>query len=206
MDFISEIISGNYYQNNLNVMDLAFMNKQIINKSLKVTNKAYIENIETNSINSKILNVTENNEIILEPEANLKLTTFPNLKFKIKDVFEVLCFMKYLNKICGKNLEKCNLSNLLRNQTNFNFDVNKAYKILEDKIQSFDNITNKIYKNETKINNSTKAKINLEISKEEKSPIKNMTKINKQKILNQINSENKIKNNLRKVDLKKVFP
>jgi len=175
ISFIHQILTGNYFEQNLSVYDTAFLNKGIIKKNLKIKNQADIETVKSNNIRTKVLNITEN-EIILEPEAKLKLKSFPHLNFQLKDIFEVLYFLNYIKKICGNKIEKCNLKFLLKN--NSRYDVDKIYNEIEGKF----NINNKIFKNNTfKNSNKTQNYKKIKLSpKSEK---------NDKKIINQNNNQ-----------------
>ena len=83
--------------------------------------------LEFKNLQSEVLNITQN-EITFDPEMRLrmknsKIVIFPLKKaFKIKDIFEVIAFMKYILKICGTRLERCDFKNLL--------NVNKTDEVI----------------------------------------------------------------------------
>ena len=112
-NFFANLISGNEFVNNLEVKDLAEFNKLEVKENMKVKNEAFIDNLTVNKFNHKAFSIVDN-EIIFDPEASLKLKN-TNVSFKFKDIFEVITFMKYIVKICGSTLEKCDFNTLLKN-------------------------------------------------------------------------------------------
>ena len=113
-NFFANFIAGNEFINNLEVKELADINKLEVKESLKVKNEAIVENLSFNKLKSRAMTI-DDNEIIFDPEAVLKLKT-SKIAFKVKDVFEVITFMKYIVKICGSKLEKCDFNSLLKNR------------------------------------------------------------------------------------------
>jgi hypothetical protein len=114
-NFFANYVSGNNFVNNLEVKELAELNKVEIKDVLKVKNEADIDTLSFNKLKSRALTI-DDNEITFDPEAVLKLKR-SNIAFKVKDVFEVITFMKYIVKICGSKLEKCDFNSLLKNHT-----------------------------------------------------------------------------------------
>lgn len=112
-NFFANFISGNSFVNNLEVKDIAEFNKVEIKDDLKVKGESSFEKITFNKIKNKALTISDN-EIIFDPEATIKLRN-NKIAFKVKDIFEVITFMKYIVKICGSKLEKCDFNNLLKN-------------------------------------------------------------------------------------------
>lgn len=112
-NFFANFISGNSFVNNLEVKDIAEFNKVEVKDEIKVKGEASFEKISFNKIKNRALTITDN-EIIFDPEATIKLRN-NKIAFKIKDIFEVITFMKYIVKICGSKLEKCDFNNLLKN-------------------------------------------------------------------------------------------
>jgi len=138
-DFLKQAISGNFNEQNLNVENMAIMNEQIEIDNLKVNNQAHIASIMANRLNSNIIKISEN-EIIIEPDAKLKLKSSPSFNFEEIDVFQVLNFLNDLKSKCGKNFQNCDVKNLRRNQTSL--DNKKIYKYFEKKFVSIFNFTN----------------------------------------------------------------
>ncbi len=114
-NFFANFVSGNQFVNNLEVKDLADINKLEIKESLNVKNEAKIENLTFNKLKSRAMTI-DDNEIVFDPEALLKLKS-SKIAFKVKDIFEVITFMKYIVKICGSKLERCDFNSLLQNRT-----------------------------------------------------------------------------------------
>jgi len=112
-NFFANFISGNSFVNNLEVKDIALFNKAEVKDSLKVKGEASFEKISFNKIKNQAITIIDN-EIIFDPEATIRLRN-NKMAFKVKDVFEVITFMKYIVKICGSKLEKCDFNNLLKN-------------------------------------------------------------------------------------------
>jgi len=120
-NFFASFISGNEFLNNLEVLGSIKLNRTIIDE-LNVHNVANIEELITNNFNSQSLNISKN-EISFNPYAQVKLKNsnividiLDKVKvFHAKDIFEVIAFMKYIVKICGNKLEKCDFRNILLN-------------------------------------------------------------------------------------------
>jgi hypothetical protein len=112
-NFFANFIAGNQFINNLEVKELAEFNKLEVKDSFKSKGEAHFENLNVNKLASKALTINDN-EIIFDPEAALKMRD-TNIEFKVKDIFEVITFMKYIVKICGSKLEKCDFDTLLKN-------------------------------------------------------------------------------------------
>lgn len=112
-NFFANFVAGNNFVNNMEVKELAELNKVEVKDSLKVKNEAQVENLSFNSLKSRALSI-DDNEITFDPEAILKLKN-SKINFKVKDVFEVITFMKYIVKICGSKLERCDFNSLLKN-------------------------------------------------------------------------------------------
>lgn len=135
-NFFANFVSGNSFMNNLQVKELTELNNVEINENLKVKKEAKLENLNVNNLKSKVMTIKDN-EIILDPEGVLKLKG-SNIDYKVKDVFEVITFMKFIVKICGAKLEKCDFNNLLKEHSthketiinNNNKQKNEADKLL----------------------------------------------------------------------------
>jgi len=112
-NFFANFISGNSFVNNLEVKDIAEFNKVEVKDNIKVKGDASFEKLTFNKLKNKAMTITDN-EIIFDPEASIKLKN-NKISFKVKDIFEVITFMKYIVKICGSKLEKCDFNNLLKN-------------------------------------------------------------------------------------------
>lgn len=112
-NFFANFISGNQFMNNLEVKELAEMHKVEVKDLLKVKGEAQIENLTVNKLNTNVLSI-DGDEIVFNPEAAMKLKN-SKVSFRIKDIFEVITFMKYIVKICGSKLENCDFNTLIKN-------------------------------------------------------------------------------------------
>jgi hypothetical protein len=180
-NFFANFVAGNEFVNNLEVKDLAEMNKLEIKEMLKVKNEAQVENLSFNKLKSRAMSI-DDNEITFDPEAVLKLRN-SKIAFKVKDVFEVITFMKYIVKICGSKLERCDFNTLIKKRS-----ANQLLQL----ISAFEKKQNKLLKSETE-------KIKTEIDKAVKS-IKNVESGNEKKKSSD-NVQEKKQNNLRKENL-----
>jgi hypothetical protein len=191
-NFFANFVAGNEFVNNLEVKDLAEMNKLEIKEMLKVKNEAQVESLSFNKLKSRAMSI-DDNEITFDPEAVLKLRN-SKIAFKVKDVFEVITFMKYIVKICGSKLERCDFNTLIKNRS-----ANQLLQL----ISAFEKKQNKLLKTETE-------KIKTEINKAVKS-IKNVESGDEgEKKTSSDNFQEKKQNNLRKENLlvkskKKVY-
>jgi hypothetical protein len=112
------LLTGNEFLNNIDVNELAIFDKLEINDFLKVKDMAQFEEISVkSSFKNNLFNITDDNEIIFEDEAVIRIKNSP-IAFKAKDIFEVIAFLKFMIKICGKQMEKCDFNNLLKNSLN----------------------------------------------------------------------------------------
>ena len=111
-NFFANFISGNEYLNNLQVKDNSQFKKVEVSESLNVKKNSKINNLEFTNLRSKVVNITQN-EIVFDPDTVLKMKNskivrnFKKKAFKVKDIFEVIAFMKYILRLCGTKLEKC---------------------------------------------------------------------------------------------------
>jgi DNA polymerase III alpha subunit (gram-positive type) len=112
-NFFANFIAGNEFLNNLEVKELADFNKVEVRENFKSKGEAHMESLNTNKLTTKAMMITDN-EIIFDPEASLKMRE-SNIEFKVKDIFEVITFMKFIVNICGSKLEKCDFDTLLKN-------------------------------------------------------------------------------------------
>lgn len=122
-NFFANFISGNQYMNNLEVKELTVMHKVEVKDLLKVKGEAQIENLTVNKLNTRVLSV-DGDEISFNPEAVMKMKN-SKVNFKIKDIFEVITFMKYIVKICGSKLENCDFNTLIKN-----YNANQIMQII----------------------------------------------------------------------------
>lgn len=112
-NFFASMLSGNQISNNLEIKKLAHINKLEIPDKLKVEGHTEIHDLEVKeNFKSKVFSIS-NDRITFNPEATIKMSD-SRLVFKVKDIFEVITFMKYIVNICGSKLEKCNFGNLLK--------------------------------------------------------------------------------------------
>jgi hypothetical protein len=112
-NFFANFISGNQFMNNLEVKEMAEIHKVDVKDILKVKGEAQIENLTVNKLNTHVLSI-DGDEILFNPEAIMKMKN-SKVSFKIKDIFEVITFMKYIVKICGSKLENCDFNTLIKN-------------------------------------------------------------------------------------------
>jgi len=122
-NFFANFISGNQYMNNLEVKELTVMHKAEVKDLLKVKGEAQIENLTVNKLNTRVLSI-DGDEISFNPEAVMKMKN-SKVNFKIKDIFEVITFMKYIVKICGSKLENCDFNTLIKN-----YNANQIMQII----------------------------------------------------------------------------
>jgi hypothetical protein len=128
-------MSGNDFFNNFQVKDLTTFNKVEMKDKLKVKGDSKFEDLKIiNGLNNNIFSLNNNNEIIFDDDAILKLTNSP-IKFKARDIFEIVAFLKYIIKVCGKNMERCDFNQLLDN--NIADDQTRLVNILKEKFTKF---------------------------------------------------------------------
>ena len=197
-------------------MDLAILKQVDIRNKLNVKGIGKFNIIKTNEIQTKVMNITDN-EIIFDPDAILKLSSHSKLNFQVKDMFEVICFLKFLKKTCGNKLQKCDMKNLLKNKKD---KFGEMLNHFENKLESVDtkinkNITNEIHnlfegernktleflkkKEEEKIEKEKIQKEKIQKEKLEKEKIKkeNENKIKKNKIKNSERISSNENNNIK---------
>lgn len=160
-NFFANFISGNNFMNNLEVKEISMMNKAEIRDSLKVKNEAKIENLNVSNLNNKVLSISDN-EITFDPEAILKMKG-SRIAFKMKDVFEVITFMKFIVKICGSKLEKCDFNNLLKN-----YNSNQLLQLMNTYEKKRESSAEKVADNNKDPNKSNLRKMNFKQMKDEK--------------------------------------
>jgi hypothetical protein len=148
---IRELFSGNYFIKNLNVMDLSIFKEAEIRNKMTVKGISKMNKIKANKIETNVMNITDN-EIIFNPNAILKFSTkAKNINFKVRDIFEVIIFLKFIKAKCGKKLEKCDMRNLLKNRNQLNKNnYNNILKHFENKLEKVNatitsNITREIH-------------------------------------------------------------
>ena len=128
-NYFANILSGNEVINNIEVKKLAHLNKLEVGEKLKVEGESELSNVKVKeNFYSKVFNITDD-RITFNPEATIKMSN-SKLVFRIKDIFEVITFMKYIVKICGNKLEKCNFGNLLKNNHE---QIKQVMKLFEEK-------------------------------------------------------------------------
>jgi hypothetical protein len=142
-NFFANFISGNSFINNLEVKEITELNKVNIKESLKVKETAKIENLSFHTMENKVLTIKDN-EIIFDPEAVIRMKS-SKLAFKVKDIFEVITFMKYVVKICGSKLERCNFNTLLKN-----YNTEQTMKMINAFEKKLENEKKKEQENEEK--------------------------------------------------------
>jgi hypothetical protein len=112
-NFLANTLAGNEFVNNLEVKELADFNKLDVRENFKSKGEAHMESLNVNRFTNRALTISDN-EITFDPEASLKMKD-SNIEFKVKDIFEVITFMKFIVKICGSKLENCDFDTLLKN-------------------------------------------------------------------------------------------
>lgn len=132
--------------NNIEVVKSAHMNKIEVSDKLKVqglidTNTLHI----SDNFRSKTFNITDD-IIDFNSDAFIKLNN-SKLTFKVKDIFEVITFMKYIVKICGTRLEKCDFGNLLKNSNTE--QIKKIITLLDKKQEQIKKVEEEKHKIET---------------------------------------------------------
>lgn len=136
-NFFANILSGNEVMNNLEVKKLGHLNKLEIGEKLKAEGDSEFENLAVkDKFVSRVFNITDD-KITFNPEAKIKMSN-SKLIFRVKDIFEVITFMKYIVKICGSRLERCNFSSLLN--TSQQEQMKKIMKLLEEKKDELDKL------------------------------------------------------------------
>jgi hypothetical protein len=187
-------------------MDTGIFNEADIRKKLKVKGTAEINKLKVNELQTSAMNITSNKEIIFDAETilNFRFSKHNKIDFQVKDLFEVIIFLKFVKKTCGEKLEKCDLRNLLISNRN---KFSKIFKKFENKINKIDasinkNVTNeihKIFEDDRKKNmeliSLKEAEFKAKLEKEEKILKEKLKEIEKQKkVLKEKNEkENKIK-------------
>lgn len=132
-NFFANFISGNQFMNNLEVKEMAQMHKVDVKEMLKVKGEAQVENLNVNKLNTHVLSI-DGDEISFNPDAIMKLKN-SKVSFKLKDIFEVITFMKYIVKICGSKLERCDFNTLVKNYSaNQIMQIISAFQKKEDQI------------------------------------------------------------------------
>jgi hypothetical protein len=184
-NFFANFVSGNQFINNLEVKDLADLNKLEVKESLKVKNEAEVENLSFNKLKSHALSI-DDNEIVFDPEALLKLKS-SKITFKVKDIFEVITFMKYVVKICGSKLEKCDFNSLLENRTanqlmqllaTFEKKQTKFMENEKEKIQKLVDSLKVVKVNQPQKEKETNLRKEKKVGEESKIPIRNNSRMN----------------------------
>lgn len=158
--YISTLLSGNQFLNNLEVKDIAELNKVEVRENIKVNGKAAINSLIANKVDLPSIHI-DDNEVKFDSGTKLKLK---DVEYKIGDVFEAITFTKYIVSICGEKLDKCD------------------FNILEKKNLKTENIIN------TKVNDNTylpqfkemtpSSDIRSKIDKEYEEYLKKMNEIN----------------------------
>lgn len=147
-NFFANILSGNEVMNNLEVKKLGHLNKLEVGEKLKAEGDSEFENLAVkDKFVSRVFNITDD-KITFNPEAKIKMSN-SKLIFRVKDIFEVITFMKYIVKICGSRLERCNFSSLLNSSQQE--QMKKIMKLLEEKKDELDKL-------ESNFNNQSKVK------------------------------------------------
>lgn len=213
---LGQLFTGNSFINNLNVMDMAIFKQADIRNNLNVKGYTNLNKIKANEIETSAFNITENKEIIFDPDAILKFSTNSKINFQVKDLFEVIIFLKFLKRTCGNKLEKCDLGNLLKTNKN---KFSKIFKKFEKKLENFDakikeNITNVVHNVFEKERNNTmeiiskkekenelkEKKIRAKLEKEEKKLKEKLKEIEKEKKELELKEEK-----IKKMKIKKKF-
>jgi hypothetical protein len=186
-NFFANFVAGNEFVNNLEVKETAELNKLEVKESLKVKNEAQVESLSFNKLKSRALTI-DDNEITFDPEAVLKLK-HSKIAFRVKDVFEVITFMKYIVKICGSKLERCDFNTLIKNR-NANQLVQLISAFEKKQIKYMDAEKLQIKKDIEKAVKSIPV-IKIE-EKKEKLKVKEIEKVSEPKKINNLRKDNKI--------------
>jgi hypothetical protein len=171
-NFFANFISGNQFMNNLEVKELAEMHKVEVKDLLKVKGDAQIENLSVNKLNTHVLSI-DGDEIMFNPDAIMKMKN-SKVSFKIKDIFEVITFMKYIVKICGSKLESCDFNTLIKNHNASQImQIISAFQKKEDQMldgerKKLKEMEDKEKAREIELKTKMEAKEKLEIKKLEK--------------------------------------
>lgn len=156
-NFFANVLSGNEILNNLEVKKLSHVNKIEIGEKLKSEGEAEFNSLKVKeNFVSKVFNITDD-RITFNPEASIKMSN-SKLLFKVKDIFEVITFMKYIVKVCGSRLERCDFGNLLSN--NQQDTVKNIMKLIEERQKEISKVEND-FKQQLKENNNKTSKSNL---------------------------------------------
>lgn len=107
--------------------------------------------------------------MIFEDEAVIRIKNSP-IAFKARDIFEVIAFLKFMMRICGNEMEKCDFNNLLKNK--LNEQKVDLMKILKERFNKNKEDLSKInieYKNilDKRESESNKKKNNLKLNHQE---------------------------------------
>ncbi len=113
--------------------------------------------------------------MIFEDEAVIRIKNSP-IAFKARDIFEVIAFLKFMMRICGNEMEKCDFNNLLKN--NLNDQKVDLMKILKERFNKNKEELSKInieYKNilDKRESESNKKKNNLKSNHQEENQTPN---------------------------------
>jgi hypothetical protein len=153
--FFESLVTGNEFLDNLEVKDLHITNTLEVNDILKVKEdaKLEIENLVVNTaMRSKIMNITDDNEMILDDEAIIRIKESP-IAYKVRDIFEVIAFLKHMIKVCGNDMEKCDFNSLLKNS--MKEEKIDLMKIMKKKYKDNKDEILKLYKNNVNINSNS---------------------------------------------------
>lgn len=201
--FFEHFLSGNEYVNNLQVKEFSTTNNMNVRETLRVKNESIIEDLNVNSnFQSTIMNITETNEIIFDPDAIMRLRKAP-IAFKVKDLFEVVTFLKYMIKICGGRLEKCDFKSLYK--ANLNDDKKKLLGNLNTITNDYEKYLKEV---DDKIINQMAQEFKQKQEEVEKESEKEQTKTNSEmkKMENNLNQKNKnLRNNYMKTEPSQNF-
>lgn len=190
-NFFANLLSGNQIANNLEIKKLAHINKLEIPDRLKVEGHTEIHDLEVKeNFKSKVFSIT-NDRITFNPDATIKMSD-SRLVFKVKDIFEVITFMKYIVNICGSKLEKCNFGNLLKENKDLHTKVleiiNQSKNITLPELSNSSNISEQINSSNSKISS-----ISTNSEKSGKSLNKNLRNSNKNEEIRINNTEKTLK-------------
>lgn len=156
-NFFANILSGNEIMSNLEVKKLTHLNKLEVGEKMRVEGDSEFSNVILKErFISKVFNITDD-RITFNPEATIKMSN-SKLVFRIKDIFEVITFMKYVVKICGSRLEKCDFGNLLSNSQQE--QMKKVMKLLEERQSEIKKIEQEYAKTKPKEDSSLANKSN----------------------------------------------
>jgi hypothetical protein len=199
-NFFTHFLSGNEFYNNLQAADFATSDKVEVREKLKVKDSLITEELSIKkNFNNKLMSISEN-QIIFDDEADIRLKDSP-IKFKTKDIFEIIAFLKFMIKTCGQNMEKCQFDFLTKDRinldrTNLINQLKEKFKKMKKDFSDFNksNIESIEQKQKNSIENSSKDRETLKnLRKENKLSNSTLNNNSPSKSLEQLSDKNNFK-------------